>query len=214
RRYPLVNSIINFGSIESELSDVNWSRQQFEEAYKELGDWDSIYDWDSKHGTPRNASKYKYARVKGKILDMLKPAAGDCILDLGCGNGYFVLEMLDKFSPGAKGLNFIGVDASKYNIITFQKKVRNRKIDNVDMFIGRGEMLPFKSNSISWITCSEVLEHIEDKVSALREVYRTLAPGGRFLFTTPSGQAVRNWRIVLFPFRFARRLFKLRFRKA
>ncbi|MBA7574532.1 2-methoxy-6-polyprenyl-1,4-benzoquinol methylase, mitochondrial [subsurface metagenome] len=207
KRYPLVNSIIDFeSSLESELSTKDWSRQNFEKGYRELGDWDSIYDWDQKYGVPRNASSYKYARVKGKILDMLKPQTGDSILDLGCGNGYFIIQMFKKFSTTVKQLNYIGLDVSEHNVMNFLKKVEREKINNVDMFIGRAEMLPFKSDSIKWITSSEALEHIEDKELALKEVYRILAPGGTFLFSTPSEQAIRNWNIILFPFRLGYRL--------
>lgn len=201
KRYPLVNSVIDFGNLESELSNKKWSRQEFEKAYRELGDWDSIYDWDQKSGVPKDASRYKYARVKGEILDMLKPQRGDCILDLGCGNGCFIVEMFDKFSSEVGQLNYIGLDASEHNLMNFLKKVKRKKMDDVDMFMGRAEMLPFKSNSINWITCSEVLEHIEDKEAALKEVYRILAPGGTFLFSTPSKQAIKNWEVILFPFR-------------
>lgn len=214
KRYPLVNSVIDFGNLESELSNKKWSRQEFEKAYRELGDWDSIYDWDQKSGVPKDASKYKYARVKGEILDMLKPQRGDCILDLGCGNGCFIVEMFDKFSPEVGQLNYIGLDASEHNIMNFLKKVKRKKMNDVDMFMGRAEMLPLKSNSINWITCSEVLEHIEDKESALKEVYRILTPGGAFLFSTPSKQAIKNWNVILFPFILGRRLLQFYLRRS
>jgi len=163
---------------------------------------------------PKDASRYKYARVKGKILDMLKPQTGDWVLDLGCGNGYFIVEMFNKLSRDVASLNYIGLDVSEHNIMNFQKRIKRKKINNVNIFIGRAEILPFKSNSINWITCSEVLEHIEDKELALKEVYRVLAHGGTFLFSTPSKEGLRSWKVILFPFRLGRRLFQVFLRKS
>jgi ubiquinone/menaquinone biosynthesis C-methylase UbiE len=212
-RYPLINGAIDFGSVGSSLSNINWSRQEFEKSYEKLGDWDSSYDWGRKSGLPENATRYIYARVKGKILDMLKLQRGNRILDLGCGNGYFTIEMYDKFFAKVGELTYLGLDVSKHNIMNFQKKIKRREIINMDIFIGRAEMLPFKSNSINCITCSEVLEHIEDKELALKEVYRILAPGGTFLFSTPSKQGYDNWNAILFPLKLGRNLFRFILRR-
>ena len=127
KRYPLVNGIIDVASsLDSELSTKDWERQNFERAYKEFGDWDSIYDWDQRFGVPAKASSYKYARVKGVMLDMLKPQAGDSILDLGCGNGYFITEMVKKFSTTVEQLNYIGLDVSEHNLMNFLNKVEEK----------------------------------------------------------------------------------------
>ena len=46
--------------------------------------------------------------------------------------------------------------------------------------------LPFAPGSFRTIVSNSVLEHIPDMESALREITRVLAPGGRLCFTTPS----------------------------
>jgi SAM-dependent methyltransferase len=45
--------------------------------------------------------------------------------------------------------------------------------------------LPFRSESLDALVCSEVLEHIQEDRSALREMYRVLRPGGRLILTVP-----------------------------
>ena len=57
-----------------------------------------------------------------------------------------------------------------------------------------------------------MLEHIEDKELALKEIFRVLAPGGTFLFSTPSKEGLRNWMIILFPLRLVASLFRPSFR--
>ena len=45
--------------------------------------------------------------------------------------------------------------------------------------------IPFADNSFDIIFCIHVLEHIEDDVKALNELYRVLKPGGTALLQTP-----------------------------
>ena len=120
--------------------------------------------------------------------------------------------MFYTFAGHIVPLNYIGLDVSKHNIMNFQRKITRQKLNEVDMFIARAEILPLASNSINWVTCSEVLEHIEDKELALKEIFRVLAPGGRFLFSTPSKEGLRNWVIIIFPFRLVASLFRPSFR--
>ena len=45
--------------------------------------------------------------------------------------------------------------------------------------------LPFRSGAFSQTVCSEVLEHIEDDLTALRELARALRPSGDLIITFP-----------------------------
>jgi SAM-dependent methyltransferase len=51
--------------------------------------------------------------------------------------------------------------------------------------VADGTALPFKNRSVSRCVCSEVLEHIDDDLLALKEMARLLPPGGRCLITFP-----------------------------
>ena len=46
--------------------------------------------------------------------------------------------------------------------------------------------LPFTDECFDLILCSHVLEHVHDDRSAMRELYRVLAPGGIVVFETPN----------------------------
>lgn len=45
--------------------------------------------------------------------------------------------------------------------------------------------LPFADDAWDAVICTEVLEHVEDPVRAVRELHRVLAPGGLLLVTSP-----------------------------
>lgn len=46
--------------------------------------------------------------------------------------------------------------------------------------------LPFDDNSVGVVRAVDFLEHIDDKISVINEIYRVLAPGGWLLSLTPS----------------------------
>jgi SAM-dependent methyltransferase len=46
--------------------------------------------------------------------------------------------------------------------------------------------------SFDCVVAVEVLEHVEEDESFVREVKRVLKPGGLFLMTTPNGDSVKN----------------------
>jgi SAM-dependent methyltransferase len=63
---------------------------------------------------------------------------------------------------------------------------------NLDLFAVPGvdvaasaEALPFPADLFTRIECDAVLEHVEDPVAVMRELTRTLAPGGYLHLVTP-----------------------------
>lgn len=52
--------------------------------------------------------------------------------------------------------------------------------------------IPVESGSFDVVLCTEVLEHVPDPVSTLRELVRVTAPGGKLLLTAPLGSGVHQ----------------------
>lgn len=113
------------------------------------------------------------AGVRNRMLHtMLRPAAGDAVIDLGCGSGRM---MLWNRTPGAWS---VGVDVSPF----FARESR----ETADLVLGDLRRLPFADATFSKAYCLDVLEHLSP--SALREMLgetaRVMAPGGRvFLYS-------------------------------
>jgi SAM-dependent methyltransferase len=84
------------------------------------------------------------------------------VLDVGCG----VKPYYPFFEPYAS--EYVGVD------------LENPAAD----LEGRVEALPVEDGAYDIVLCTQVLEHCEDPVQAVRELRRVTAPGGRVLAST------------------------------
>jgi SAM-dependent methyltransferase len=51
--------------------------------------------------------------------------------------------------------------------------------------VGDIHAMPFADNSLPAIVCLAVLEHVENPIKAMEEMYRTLEPGGKLLIYVP-----------------------------
>jgi SAM-dependent methyltransferase len=95
------------------------------------------------------------------------------ILDVGCGTGAN-LELLTRHGAAQ------GLDASA-QALAF---CRDRGLTRVCR--GVLESLPYRDASFQLVTALDVIEHLDDDLSALREMHRVLAPGGRALVFVPA----------------------------
>jgi ubiquinone/menaquinone biosynthesis C-methylase UbiE len=51
---------------------------------------------------------------------------------------------------------------------------------------GIGGKLPFRNGAFDLVTANMVVEHVDDCPAFLDDIFRVLAPGGRFIFHTPN----------------------------
>jgi ubiquinone/menaquinone biosynthesis C-methylase UbiE len=113
---------------------------------------------------------------------------GDWVLDLGCGEGRHVIS---AYVEGA--VNAVGVDLCLEDLKTTAQKYEDfAEPQNLSKSFGLTSAnaleLPFADDTFDRVICSEVLEHIPDYESALREIERVLRPGGLLCASVP-----RRW---------------------
>lgn len=112
-----------------------------------------------------------------------KEVRGDSLLDLGCGPGFFILEVL-KARPWIKG---IGIDSSPYQVETARRHLEafpDFQILQADIF----DYLKRFERKFDTISCMEVLEHTEIKNGFARDLIKNLNPGGRIIITVPDSR--------------------------
>ena len=115
----------------------------------------------------------------------LKP--GDRILDLGCGEGRHVHAFYNGYDVHAVGLDLSHKDikVAREKVELFSEDQPTWENRSSGFSVGDATKLPFPDNSFDKIVCSEVLEHIPDYQSVLKEINRLLKPGGMFVASVP-----------------------------
>jgi SAM-dependent methyltransferase len=112
---------------------------------------------------------------------------GDVLLDAGAGFGRHAYEAARR---GARvvALDF-AADEVERTRTTLQAMVSAHEIDAasvIGVLRGDATKLPFDDNTFDRVITSEVLEHIQDDVSAIGELARVLKPGGTLAATVPT----------------------------
>ena len=119
------------------------------------------------------------------------PSQDQNLLDVGCGNGEFLHRMR------ILGIEAEGIDLDPTTIALCRKQ--GLDVHQYDL----GDFNPQKK--YNFITCSHVIEHIEDPISYFRKFNELLASGGRVFISTPNFNSYgrkffrENWRGIDFP---------------
>jgi 2-polyprenyl-3-methyl-5-hydroxy-6-metoxy-1,4-benzoquinol methylase len=116
-----------------------------------------------------------------KINEMI-PLKGKNYLDVGCAYGGFLVAAREL---GAKRVYGIDVNDSLLEFAVYlNKKARTRaKISNCDI---QKDKNVFKENFFEVITCNDVVEHVEDAQSLLKNMLHMLKKGGSIFIEIPS----------------------------
>jgi arsenite methyltransferase len=101
---------------------------------------------------------------------------GDRILDVGCGPGFYVTELLE--AVGREGA-VAGVDASADMLAVAAQRAEGH--GNVTFHQADATSLPVPDASFERAVCVQVLEYVRDVPAALSQMHRALRPGGRVL---------------------------------
>ena len=111
------------------------------------------------------------------VRDLDAPRPGGRLLDVGCGNGAFLVRMRD-LGWEVSGLEVDPVSAGH---------ARSAGIDVAEGPLSEGT---FPESHFDAITLSHVIEHLHDPVDTLRACARVLKPGGRIWIATPNLDAI------------------------
>jgi len=111
---------------------------------------------------------------------------GEKVLDVGCGDGFFVLYVKDKFRKP------YGAEIAKEAAHIAQKQGMFTTVMDLNA------SLSYKDNTFDTVTCLDVIEHLLDPTSLLTEIYRVLMPDGQLVLTTPNIRYFRNLYKLIF----------------
>ena len=108
------------------------------------------------------------------ILDRVRLTRNDRLLEVGCGGGAFLKKALES------GCTATGVDHSP-EMVRVAREANEGEIKSGRLTVLEGDagLLPVNDSAFSVCVCTTAFSFFPDPSRALREMYRSLEPGGR-----------------------------------
>lgn len=133
------------------------------------------------------------ARLQKRVVDSLVQFAvgsvkleGQTLLDLGCGTGYCIEKMLQRFpditQPAGR---FHALDIAEGMLAEAEMKLDELGVgEQIQWHLGDMESLPFVDETFDGCISSLTVQWSENPQQLFDEMYRALKPGGWFAFST------------------------------
>jgi 2-polyprenyl-3-methyl-5-hydroxy-6-metoxy-1,4-benzoquinol methylase len=144
-------------------------------------DWDKHWEQYADSAAENPAQEYR-RRLVLSLLGIEGDGSGARILDIGAGQGDFAADLV-KLLPGA---TVLGLELSQTGVEVARRKVPAARFFQCDLL----QEAAVPDDLKNWAThavCSEVLEHLDQPQTLLRNVKGYLAPGCRLIVTVPGG---------------------------
>jgi ubiquinone/menaquinone biosynthesis C-methylase UbiE len=114
--------------------------------------------------------------TRPRLREILAPAPGERILEVGPGTGYYALPVASWLAPDGSLAIF---DLQQEMLDHTMRRAQEHGMANINPGRGDAQDLPYADDSFDAAYLVTVLGEIPDQVQALRELARVVKPGGR-----------------------------------
>ncbi|WP_314249804.1 SAM-dependent methyltransferase [Streptomyces sp. DSM 40907] len=140
-----------------------------------LGIWDPG-DQSADHESSMATAQ---ARMTDRLIDLLHLQGGEYVLDVGCGTGHPAIRLAQRTDA-----KVAGVSVSSSQVATATAAANSAGLSSRLEFTRADAMnLPHPAGTFDAAWAVEMLLHVPDRPTVLREFFRTLKPGGRLVLT-------------------------------
>jgi ubiquinone/menaquinone biosynthesis C-methylase UbiE len=114
------------------------------------------------------------------VIDLIKPKAGETILDVCTGLGEPAMTIASLVAPNGK---VMGVDLSSRMVEMATRTSEKRGLKNVKFLVMDAEKLDFPSDHVDVVVSCFGFQIVTDPEVAAEQIFRVLKSGGRAAFT-------------------------------
>jgi len=116
--------------------------------------------------------------TRDRLREVLRPAPGERLLELGVGTGYYSCELAEWVAPEGSLELF---DLQQEFLDHTMRAAADRGLVNLTPTQGDATQLPYEDNSLDGVILTAVLGEIPDRAAALQEIHRVLKSSGRLI---------------------------------
>ncbi|RKT74706.1 cyclopropane fatty-acyl-phospholipid synthase-like methyltransferase [Saccharothrix variisporea] len=113
------------------------------------------------------------------LIEAVGLQAGQRLLDVGCGFGRPAIRFVQRTDA-----DVLGINVSEEQIRTANRLAAEAGVgDRAKFEVADANRLPYPDGSFDAVWAVEVLMYLPDRLTALKEIHRVLAPGGTFVLS-------------------------------
>lgn len=112
----------------------------------------------------------------------------DVVVDVGCGSGYSLPKLAQRFLPR----ELIGVDIDPEMLATARREADRADMD-VRLIEASSTRIPLPDGYADLLFCHQTFHHLVEQEAALAEFLRVLKPGGILLFAESTRRYIHSW---------------------
>ena len=157
-----MKNLLSTGSYYFKYNRVKFEKNKFEENYHSIA-----LDPDGKKRNLILEKKYKLKQIN-EIINFLKKQKPGKILDIGCGHGWLLSTLNNKWKK-------FGLDVSKFALKSASKYA--------EIFLG--DIKDFNKEKFDFISALHIIEHHSKPERLIKKIYKILKPGGTLILETP-----------------------------
>lgn len=106
--------------------------------------------------------------------------SGKTVLDFGCGNGAQTCEFAQS------GSKIFAVDLAFADLQALRQQLERQHVASIIPIQYDGSHLPIANSTLDLVLSFDVLEHVHDEATVLREWQRALKPNGEIVLSVPN----------------------------
>lgn len=156
---------------------IGWQATRQTSAQESIPYFDSVAGEYLGRYSDDSPAGYALRTRKARLLELLAGAGGR-VLDVGCGPGVIVQEVLDL------GCDLWGVDGSPRMIAKCREAFG--RSPRAHFSVGNAMALPFADGTFDLVMCMGVIDRLAQPELAIRELARVLRPNGTFFMSFPN----------------------------